>query len=155
MGIGWRERWSGRPRRVRWTLAAYAIGFTEGACAHLVDIVRGGVHVYASFGPVPLQLFFLSLVVLDPLVVAAAALVRTWGPPLAAAVMAADVAGNWVINWRWLRDDPTWLLRPVGLLPITLFGIFVVSTAAPLRRAIGRDRRPAPAGLIERPGTSR
>ncbi|MFE7121641.1 hypothetical protein ACFU99_40050 [Streptomyces sp. NPDC057654] len=150
-----RERWGGQPRWVRWTLAAYAVGFAEGACAHLADIVRGGVHVYASFGPAPLQLYFLSLVVLDPLAVAGAVLVRTWGPPLAAAVMATDVAGNWIINWRWLREDPAWLLRPVGLLPITLFGIFVVSTAVPLRRALGRREGEAQAVLTGRPGTSR
>ncbi|MEV0264100.1 hypothetical protein AB0I49_22545 [Streptomyces sp. NPDC050617] len=150
----WRQRWGGHPRWVRWTLVVYALGFAEGACAHLADIVRGGVHVYASFGPAPLQLYFLSLVVLDPLAVAGALLVRTWGPPLAAAVMATDVAGNWVINWRWLREDPAWLLRPVGLLPITLFGIFVVATAAPVRKAIGRDRRRGPAAFLRRPGTS-
>jgi hypothetical protein len=38
------------------------------------------------------------------------------------------------IPWSWLREDPAWLLRPVGLLPITLFGVFVLVSASPMLR---------------------
>jgi hypothetical protein len=41
-----------------------------------------------------------------------------WGPPLVAALVAGA--------------------RPVGLSVITLFGIFVLTTALPLRRALHR-----------------
>ncbi|GAB3838029.1 hypothetical protein [Kribbella italica] len=91
---------------------------------------------YASFAPVPLQVFFVCLVVLDPLVVVLVALVRPSGVRLACAVMALDVTANWITNWPQLREDATSLLRPYGLLPITLFGLFVLGTAVPVLRVL-------------------
>ncbi|MGG2464560.1 hypothetical protein ACO0M4_33185 [Streptomyces sp. RGM 3693] len=120
-------------------LAAYVLGFSEGACAHFLDLARGGIHVYAAFATVPLQVFFVGLTVLDPLAVVLVGLVRSEGIRLAAAVMTLDVLANWIVNWPQLLADPTWLLRPVGLLPLTLFGLFVVATAVPLLRAADRQ----------------
>ncbi|MFE2991960.1 hypothetical protein [Streptomyces sp. NPDC059262] len=75
----------------------------------------------------------MSLVVLDPLVVVLVGLVRREGVWLAGAVMALDLGGNWWGNWHWLRDDPSQLLR---LLPLTLFGVFVVASTLPLHRVV-------------------
>ncbi|GAU70325.1 hypothetical protein SSP35_18_00530 [Streptomyces sp. NBRC 110611] len=119
----------------------YLIGFLQGACVHVLDLVRGGIHAYASFPQVSFQAFFISLVVLDPLVVVLVALMRPVGVRLAVCVMALDVSANWIGNWPWLRADPTRLLQPVGLLPITLFGLFVVVSSTPLLRAM-RGRHP-------------
>ncbi|WP_329431633.1 hypothetical protein OG564_01180 [Streptomyces sp. NBC_01280] len=83
-------------------------------------------------------MFFLSLVVLDPLVVVLVGLVRLEGVWLAGAVMALDLCGNWWGNWHWLRDDPSQLLR---LLPLTLFGAFVVASTLPLHRVAGTTAR--------------
>jgi hypothetical protein len=47
-----------------------------------------------------------------------------------------DVAANWIGNWPSLHEHPVRLLRPVGLLPITLFGVFVLVTALPLLRVM-------------------
>lgn len=135
-----RERWSGQPLWARWILAVYLIGFLQGACAHFLDLVRGGIHAYASFPQVSFQAFFISLAILDPLVVVLVALVRPVGIWLAVCVMALDVSANWIGNWPWLQDDPTRLLQPVGLLPITLFGLFVVASSTPLLRAMTRRR---------------
>ncbi|MEE4420683.1 hypothetical protein [Streptomyces bugieae] len=117
-------------------LAVYLIGFLEGACAHLLDLIRGGIHAYASFAPVPLQVFFVSLVVLDPLVVVWVGRVRSVGIRLAAGVMVLDVIANWIVNWPSLQMNPAWLLRPVGLLPLTLFGLFVIASSVPLLRSV-------------------
>lgn len=119
-------------------LAVYVIGFLEGAGAHFLDLAGGGIHFYASFAPVPLQVFFVGLAVLDPLVVVLVALVRPAGIRLACGVMVLDVAANWIVNWTWLQEDPAWLLRPVGLLPITLFALFVAVSTVPLLRAVER-----------------
>jgi hypothetical protein len=119
-------------------LAVYLIGFLEGAGAHVLDLVGGGIHVYASFAPVPLQVLFVSLAVLDPLVVVLVGLVRLAGVRLACGVMVLDVIANWIVNWPRLEANPAWLLRPVGLLPITLFGLFVVASSVPLIRAVAR-----------------
>ena len=77
-------------------------------------------------------MFFVSLVVLDPLVVALIAFVRREGIWLAAAVMALDIAANWTGNWTRIRHDRVsnvpWL--------ITLFGVFVLVTALPLLRVM-------------------
>lgn len=149
MWVQLRDRWSGQPVWARWVRAGYVIGFLEGACAHFLDLVRGGIHAYASFPRVSLQAFFVSLVVLDPLVVALVASVRRPGVRLAGAVMVLDVCANWIGNWQWLRDDPAELLRPVGLLPITLFGLFVVATLVPLHRttAVAAERPAAAESL--------
>ena len=86
-----------------------------------------------------IQVFFVSLVVLDPLVVALAVVVHRAGIWLAAGVMVLDVAANWIGNWPSLQEDAARLLRPAGLLPITLFGVFVLVTALPLLRAMKAD----------------
>lgn len=125
---------------------AYAIGFAEGTGAHLLDLARGGVRAYASLAPVPIQVFFVGLVVLDPLVVLLLCRGRPSAAWLGGAVMACDVAANWYVDLPLFRDDPGWLLRPVGLLPITLFGLFVLASAGPLHRVLagGGRARPEP-----------
>ncbi|WP_129838527.1 hypothetical protein [Streptomyces sp. RFCAC02] len=119
----------------RFLLPAYAVGFAEGTCAHVLDLIRGGIHVYAGMAAV-IQVLFLGLTVLDPLVVVLLFRRRTRssGVVLAAVVMALDVTANWITCWPVVRADPGWLLRPVGLLPITLFGLLVLATAVPLLR---------------------
>lgn len=68
-------------------------------------------------------MFFVCLVVLDPLVVVLAGFVQRAGIWLAAAVMALDMAANWIGNWPWLRADPARLLHAGGgLLLITTPG---------------------------------
>uniref|UniRef100_A0AAU2VTV9 Uncharacterized protein n=1 Tax=Streptomyces sp. NBC_00008 TaxID=2903610 RepID=A0AAU2VTV9_9ACTN len=124
-------------------------GFLEGAGAHCLDLIRGGVHFYAFFAPVPLQVFFVGLVVLDPLTVVLVGLVRPEGVRLASAVVVLDVLANWFVNWPQVHEDPAVLLYPVGLLPITLFGLFVVGSSIPLLRVMARARpRGAPVGEV-------
>ncbi|MCQ9182989.1 hypothetical protein KMT30_28885 [Streptomyces sp. IBSBF 2953] len=117
----------------RWVLAVYLIGFLEGACVHLLDVLRGGFHAYAAFPEVSLQVFFVSLAILDPLVVVLVGLVRREGVWLASAVMVMDVSANWWGNRHWLQDDPARLL---WLSPITLFGLFVVASAVAVHQVV-------------------
>lgn len=49
--------------------------------------------------------------------------------------MLADVVANWWTQAGDVLRHPLRYLVPVGLLPITLFGVFVLVTAAQLRRA--------------------
>jgi hypothetical protein len=131
-----RRAWADLPGWARWVLAVYLIGFAQGTGAHIRDLMRGGIHVYSSVPQAWIQVFFVSLVVLDPLVVVLIAFVRREGIWLAAGVMVLDVAANWIGNWPSLDEDPARLLRPVGLLPITLFGVFVLLTTLPLLGAM-------------------
>lgn len=125
----------------------YLIGFAEGTADHVRWMLHGGIHAYAlSYPQVAIQVFFVGLVVLDPLVVVLAAFVRREGIWLAAAVMALDVAANWIGNWARIRRD--WLADVPWL--ITVFGVFVLVTALPLLRVMkgwhGRVRDRAVAG---------
>jgi hypothetical protein len=136
VGIGWQRRWGAQPVWVRCALVVYVVGFAVGTCAHVVDLVRGGFGVYASFGPVVLQVFFISLVVLDPIVVVLVALARPSGVWLGLVVMAMDVPANVLVNWPMLRQDWWLLVRPGGLLFLTLFGVFVLVSVVPLSRCL-------------------
>jgi hypothetical protein len=42
-----------------------------------------------------------------------------------------DVVANWIGNWPSLHEDPARLLRPLGLLPIKPFGVFVLVNVVP------------------------
>lgn len=139
MGVELRARWGALPLWARWVLAVYLVGFTEGTCSHIADLVHGGIHAYAPFHQVPVQAFLVSLVILDPLAALLVGLVRRDGIWLASAVMVMDVGANWWGNRHWLRDDPAQLL---GLAPLTLFGLLAVAFAVPLHRTAAAASRP-------------
>ena len=138
MRVRLRARWASLPRWARWVSAIYLVGFADGTADHLRWMSHGGIHAYAtSYPQVPIQVFFVAIVALDPLVVVLVGLVRRPGAWLACAVMVLDVAANWVGNWARIQRDPgadvPWL--------ITLFGLFVFATAWPLARTIaGRSQ---------------
>jgi len=100
---------------------------------------HGGIHAYASPYPrIAIQVFFVSLVVLDPLVVALVAFARREGIWLAAVVMTLDVMANWIGNWARIGHD--WAPNVPWL--ITLFGALVLATALPLSRVMRSWQRP-------------
>ncbi|MFA3872354.1 hypothetical protein ABS735_01420 [Streptomyces sp. MMCC 100] len=112
----------------------YVVGFLEGTGAHGYFLATDGLNAY-DYAPILVQVLFHLLLLLDPLAALVIIRARPGGPMFAALVMLADVVGNWSIAWSAVMAHPTAFLRPVGLLPITLFGIFVLLTTLPLRRA--------------------
>ncbi|WP_186785804.1 hypothetical protein [Streptomyces misionensis] len=138
MTDGIRRRWRTLSPRTRALLLVHAAGFLEGTGTHAADLAQRGLHAYSSYA-LPAQVFFVALIVLDPLVAVLVLGARPVGVPLAVAVMAADAFANWFVNWSWLCADWSRLLRPVGLLPITLFALFVLATSRPLWRALSAD----------------
>lgn len=71
MAVRLRRAWADVPRWARWVLAVYLIGFADGTADHVRWMTRGGIHAYAqSYPQIAIQVFFVSLVVLDPLVAA-------------------------------------------------------------------------------------
>ena len=104
MGLGSRLRraWAALPGWARWVLAVYLAGFADGTAAHARDLARAGFHAYSGFPQVPLRVFFISLVLLDPLVVVLTALVLTAGIWLGSIVMVLDVtrrAASAALSW--------------------------------------------------------
>ncbi len=120
---------------VRCGAAAYVIGFLEGTGAHAYFLATGGLGAY-SYAPMPVQLLFHALLPLDLLVALLIMRGHPGAPLLAAAVMLTDLVANWGIQWHAVLAHPMAYLRPVGLLPITVFGAFVVLTALPLSRSL-------------------
>ncbi|GAA1914337.1 hypothetical protein [Streptantibioticus ferralitis] len=127
-------RWGTQPRWARWVAVVYIIGFVEGTGSHAYDLFVGGLHAYRG-SPLPSQLLFHALLGLDLLAAAWVALTRPAGPILGAAIMVADLTANWWGNWTGILRHPLDYLQPVGLTPMTLFGLFVFATVAPLHRS--------------------
>ena len=121
------------PRWVRWVLVVYLVGFAEGTGDHVLWMTHGGIHAYApSYPQIAIQVLFVSLVVLDPLVVVLVVFVRREGIWLAAAVIVLDVAANWIGNWTHIRRE--WVPNVPWL--ITVYGMFIVVTVPPLLRVM-------------------
>jgi hypothetical protein len=126
-----RDRWTRLPRWARWVLAVYVVGFADGTIDHVMWMTRGGIHAYAGFGYVPVQVFLVLLVVLDPVALVLCALVRRAGVWLGVLIMALDIPANWAGNWNAM---PGFL---ASFLLGELFALFVFVTAVPLLGAIG------------------
>jgi len=142
-----RGRWKALPPWARWVLAVYLAGFAEGAGDHVRWMTHGGIHAYAgSYPQVPIQVFFVGLIVLDPLTVVLVAGVQRAGIWLAVAVMALDIAANWIGNWSRVASAPANLLETAPWV-ITAFGVFVFASSPALLRLIRPETDTAPSSV--------
>lgn len=116
-------------------------GFLVGSTTHVLDLVQGGVAVYAGF-PDAVRLYWVSLTLLDPLTVVLTALRRRAGVVLGVAIMVSDVAVNATVA---ATTDGLGLR---GLVLQVVFGLVVVTTAPLLWRAA---RRPGERDVPGRP----
>ncbi len=124
-------------------LAFYLAGFAEGTGDHVRWMTHGGIHAYAgSYPQVPIQVFFVALIVLDPLTVVLVGAVRRAGIWLAAAVMALDITANWIGNWSRITGAPA-KLPETGPWVITAFGVFVMASSPALLRLMRPERKAA------------
>ncbi|MFD9603982.1 hypothetical protein [Streptomyces sp. NPDC059970] len=126
------------PRRVLFVVTVYVICFFWGTAMHLMDLAGGGHNSYASPAPAPIRVYFVALVLLDPLVAVLLARLRPIAVIVASTVMTVDASANYYVNWPQISQHPDYLLRPFGLLPFTLFALFVAVTASPLYRHLAR-----------------
>ena len=138
--------WGDLPRRVRWVAAGYVAGFGEGFCSHTYSLWTGGLHAFGR-DPVLIQVLFHAMLVFDALAVVLIIRASPAGPPLAAAAILADAFANWWTQALDVMRHPLRYLVPFGLLPITLFCVFVLVTAIPLHRAITAKRLSADQAL--------
>jgi hypothetical protein len=119
---------------MRWVRVVYILGFIDGALAHLRYLIQGGLHTY-SYAPLPIQVLFHALLLIDALTAWLIVRRRPGGVSLAVAVMAADLAANWWVEWPAFIADPTQAGRLFTLVLLSTFGLFVFTTAVALRRA--------------------
>ena len=125
-----------RPDRgARLVRALWIAGFAIGTVSHVLDLATAGLDVYAGH-PLPLRASWVSLTILDPLVIALLARRRPAGVGLGTAVILADIAVNWTVI-ATAGGIPVW-----GAVNQTLFAILVLATAPVLLRWT-RRREPA------------
>ncbi|MFF2830317.1 hypothetical protein ACFVSK_00985 [Cellulosimicrobium cellulans] len=105
----------------------------------MLDLTAGGTGVYAGFPPA-VRAFWVSLTLLDPLVVLLLALRRRAAVPLGVAIIVVDVAVNATVGAL------VGGLAPWGLVNQSLFGVLVLATA----RVLWRADDPAPRGQDRR-----
>lgn len=127
----------------RLIIAVWAIGFAFGTTTHTIDLVSRGFAAYEGF-PEPVRWFWVSLTVLDPLVVALLLLRRRVAVPLGVVVMLADIAVNWTAFGAVGR------LSLFGLVCQSVFAAWVFATARHLWAALGRQGRTESGGELSR-----
>lgn len=78
----------------RLCLAVYMLCFGIGVVTHSLDFIHGGLRPY-SWGPLPFEIFWSALILLDAAVIVLLARGRLkWGLGLALMIMVSDVAVN-------------------------------------------------------------
>ena len=115
---------------------AWIVGFLVGTTTHTIDLLAGGLDVYAGY-PDGIRLYWVSLTVLDPLTVALIALRQRAGVVLGVAIMVSDVTINLTVSAVYGG------LGVSGLIFQAAFAVLVLSTA-PL---LWRSSRHRPAGI--------
>ncbi|MDQ0644934.1 hypothetical protein [Microbacterium murale] len=125
---------AGRSRGSQAIRAVWILGYLIGTTSHIVDLALGGLGVYGEF-PLGVRLFWVSLTILDPLVVVLLLLHRRTGVVLGAAIILVDIAVNWTVF------ASVGGLSPFGSISQTMFAVFVVATARPLWRSLNGDVR--------------
>lgn len=159
MGMRWREpaRWTGLPVAARVALTVYTIGFVEGAGSHVGDFAsRGMAHTYDGVWW-PSRVLYYTLVAWDLLVVYLAVRAHPAVVPAGVTILALDLGSNWYYNWSAIHADPGLFWAPVGLLPMSSFGLFAAGAGVPLWRVLRRraPRRATPdiSGFLRIEGT--
>jgi hypothetical protein len=123
---------SARIFRVIWI-----VGYLIGTSTHIADLAFGGADTYAGF-PGPLRLFWISLVLLDPLIVVLLILRQRAGVVLGVVVIVVDVAVNSTV-YATLGG-----ISVFGIVNQALFGVVVLVSAARLWEWFGSPRAGAP-----------
>ena len=105
----------------------WVLGFAIGTTTHILDLVLGGAAAYAGF-PDLVRLFWVSLTVLDPLVIVLVLLRRRAGIYLGIGVIVVDIVVNWTVLLT-LGGISWW-----GVINQTLFAVFIGVSAPYLLR---------------------
>ncbi|MEE6286459.1 hypothetical protein V2J52_02175 [Georgenia sp. MJ173] len=134
-------RWAGVPTDVRRIVAGTVLVFGYGTVVHLVQLVRAPAEPYPG-APGWLVAFFVSLTVLDPLVVVLLVRRRRVGHTLACAVLGGDALANGYASY--VLDPASGVTAGrVGQGVITGVAVILLATGSRVRpwlRTGGTDR---------------
>lgn len=112
----------------------WVVGYLIGTTTHIADLIAGGTHTYEAF-PVGLRVFWMSLTVLDPLIVVLLLLRHRTGIVLGVGVILIDIAVNWTV-YATIGGNPLF-----GVINQTLFAILIIATARLLWRWFAASSR--------------
>ena len=106
-------------------LVVWVSGYLIGFVSHVADLVLGGHLVYDGF-PASLRVFWISLTIIDPLIVILLLVRMRVGIVLAVAVILVDIAVNWTV-FLTIGGNPLF-----GVVNQTVFAVFIVATTRQL-----------------------
>ena len=122
------------PLWVRVLRYLWIAGFAIGTTTHVLDIVLGGAEVYDGF-PTVVKVFWLSLTIVDPVVIILLVVAPRSGIVLALAVILVDIAVNWMV-FTTIGG-----LSLFGVMCQTSFAVLLVVTADRLWKAFSDPSR--------------
>ena len=135
------RRWVGVPTRARFVLTATALTFVYGTGAHVTQLLTGGLNPYPAM-PGWLSVFFVSLTLLDALVVALLLLRPAAGLVVGAQILVTDALANAYANY--VVDDAAGVTAGrVGQAVISLLAVALVAVTPWTVRAVRRGRHAA------------
>ncbi len=110
---------------VRIIFAIYILGFTYGTRNHIVDICNDGLLGY-TYVPLPINIYWTSLTVLDPLAIILLLFSPHSGMVLSMFIMATDIAINMSVGLYYYFQTGIFTLDRLHLQ--ICFGIFIFVT---------------------------
>jgi hypothetical protein len=117
-------------------VAGWIAGFSVGTMFHVIDLLTQGFGVYGNV-PVWVRVFWVSLTIIDPVVVVLLLLRVRAGIWLGCAVLVVDVG----VNWSVALTIPG--ATGPGLITQPLFLLFLLSTAPLLWRSFQTAAEPS------------
>ena len=116
--------WRDYPRAVKVLFASYALCFLWGTYNHVVDLRHGGFLPY-TYAPLPINVYWTSLTLLDPLAALLLFLLPYHGMVLAVLIMVSDIAVNLYAAYVLF---PGAMMPDTPLLSQIAFGLFLFVT---------------------------
>lgn len=123
-----------QPRDVRVLTCLFFLVFAYGAVVHAVQIVGGGSDPYPG-APTAIAVFFVALVVLDPLAALLIALRRRLGIAIGIGVLTLDAVANGVVNYPPHVTEPGVTAGRVGQMLVCLLAVGLAAAAPRLWRS--------------------
>ncbi|MDJ0362449.1 hypothetical protein [Rhodococcus sp. H29-C3] len=122
-----------QPRDVRVLTGLFFLVFAYGAVVHAVQIVGGGSDPYPC-APTAIPVFFVALVVLDPLAALLIALQWRVGIAIGIGVLALDAVANGIVNYPPHVTEPGVTAGRVGQMLVLLLAVGLAAAAPRLWR---------------------
>jgi hypothetical protein len=117
-------KWRQYPRAVKILFAVYALCFLFATYNHVIDLRHGGFLPY-PYAPLPFNIYWTSLTLLDPLAALLLFLLPYHGMVLAVLIMVSDIAVNLYATYILF---PSTIMPDTPLLSQIAFGLLLFVT---------------------------